>query len=170
MGFALSTLQLRSPAFDHCTVMPVRCTAEGKNVSPELVFSGVPAETRSLAVVCHDPDAPLVTSGGYGFVHWVLYNLPVSMAALEEGTTQGTGGLNDFGETDYGGPMPPLGHGVHHYYFWGMALSLDVQMPPGLSLIEFLAEAEPLIIGMNRLIGTYERRPAWRGCAGRARA
>lgn len=167
MGFALSTLQLRSPAFDHCTMMPARCTAEGTNVSPALVFSGVPADARALAVVCHDPDAPLVTGGGYGFVHWVLYNLPVGLRGLDEGTRLGTGGLNDFGETDYGGPMPPVGHGVHHYYFWALALSLDVRMPPGLSLTEFLAEVEPLIIGMNRLIGTYERRSSASVAAGR---
>ena len=74
-------------------------------------------------MLCHDPDAPLVSPGGtYGFVHWVLYNIPASVAQLPEGVQGYTSGQNDFGKRVYGGPMPPEGHGVHHYFFWLLAL------------------------------------------------
>ncbi|MGM0553911.1 MAG: YbhB/YbcL family Raf kinase inhibitor-like protein [Pseudomonadota bacterium] len=158
MGFALSDMQLTSPAWTTGEPIPVRYTGEGQDLSPPLAWSGVPSEVRGLAVICHDPDAPLVKPGQYGFVHWVLYNLPPDVAGLEEGTALGTTGQTDFGRTGYGGPMPPPGHGVHHYFFWLLALARDLQAPPGLALDAFLERAEPRVIAMNRLVGTFERR------------
>ncbi|MDE2149799.1 MAG: YbhB/YbcL family Raf kinase inhibitor-like protein [Gammaproteobacteria bacterium] len=158
MGFALSDLQLTSPVFVHLGAIPNKYTGQGQDVSPPLAWRNVPAAARSLAVICHDPDAPLVASGGsYGFVHWVLYNIPGSVAALPEAARDHTAGKNDFGKTGYGGPMPPPGHGKHHYYFWLLALNDELNLPAGLTLWEFLRRAEPHVVGMNRLIGTYER-------------
>ena len=68
MGFALSSMQLTSPAFGNGEAVPARHTGEGSDVSPPLAWSGVPKGTRSLALICHDPDAPLIKSGTYGFV------------------------------------------------------------------------------------------------------
>ena len=157
MGFALSDMQLRSAAFESRGAIPARHTGEGEDVSPQLSWSGAPDGAKSFAVICHDPDAPLVTPGTYGFVHWVLYDLPGSATGLEEGTGEGTAGANDFGGSGYGGPMPPEGHGVHHYFFWVLALDRELDLEPGLTLWQFLERAEPHIIGMNRLVGTYER-------------
>lgn len=157
MGFALSDMQLSSSAFDNHGRIPARHTGEGEDVSPPLAWSGAPQGTRSFAVLCHDPDAPLVKAGTYGYVHWVVYNLPASTNALEEASDAGTAGLNDFGKGSYGGPMPPEGHGVHHYYFWILALDRDPDLEPGLSLWQFLEQTEPHILGMNRLVGTYSR-------------
>ena len=141
MPFALSEMQLTSTAFDSRGVIPKRHTGEGEDVSPALAWSGAPDGTKAFAVICHDPDAPLVKPGNYGFVHWVLYNLPASTTSLDEASSEGTAGANDFGGTGYGGPMPPDGHGVHHYFFWVVALDQDLGLEPGL----------------NRLVGTYER-------------
>ncbi|WP_290653069.1 YbhB/YbcL family Raf kinase inhibitor-like protein [Aquisalimonas sp.] len=158
MGFALSNMQLTSPAFRHGGAIPAKYTGEGDDTSPALSWTGIPEGTQSLAVLCHDPDAPLVTSRGtYGFVHWVLYNLPPSIDSLPEGVEGYTVGPNDFGNPGYGGPMPPDGHGTHQYYFWVLALSAAPELEEGLSMWEFLARTEPQIIGMNRLVGTYER-------------
>lgn len=157
MGFALSDMQLTSTAFESRGPIPKKHTGEGEDVSPALAWSGAPAGTQSFAVICHDPDAPLVMPGTYGFVHWVLYNLPASTTGLAEGTGEGTAGGNDFGKTGYGGPMPPEGHGVHHYFFWVLALDRELDLEPGLTLWQFLERTEPHIIGMNRLVGTYER-------------
>lgn len=157
MGFALSDMQLTSNAFVSRGAVPKKHTGEGEDVSPQLTWSGAPAGTQSFAVICHDPDAPLVTPGTYGFVHWVLYNLPPSTTELAEGTGEGTAGGNDFGRTGYGGPMPPEGHGVHHYFFWVLALDRAPDLEPGLTMWQFLERAEPHIVGMNRLVGTYER-------------
>jgi len=157
MGFALSDMQVKSTAFQQRGAIPTKHTGEGDDVSPPLSWSGAPEGTKSFAVICHDPDAPLVKPGTYGFVHWVLYNLPADTTSLDEGTGMGTVGANDFGKTGYGGPMPPEGHGVHHYFFWVLALDKEVSLEPGLTLWEFLEKIEPNLIGMNRLVGTYTR-------------
>lgn len=157
MGFALSDMQVTSPAFASRGSIPKRNAADGDDRSPELAWSGAPDGTKSFAVICHDPDAPLVTPGTYGFVHWVLYNLPASTTHLEEAADEGTVGGNDFGNMGYGGPMPPEGHGVHHYFFWVIALDRELDLEPGLTLWRLLERVEPHILGMNRIVGTYER-------------
>lgn len=158
MGFAPSDMQLTSSAFEPVSAIPSKHTGEGKDVSPALAWVDPPTGTKAFAVICHDPDAPLVSPNGtYGFVHWVLYNIPASVSELAEGSKQYTEGTTDFGKTGYNGPMPPEGHGVHHYYFWVLALDEDLELEAGLTLWEFLEKAEPNVIGMNRLIGTYER-------------
>lgn len=157
MGFALSTMQLTSPAFAAGGAIPRTHTGEGEDVSPALAFRDVPAGTQSLAVICHDPDAPLVTPGHYGFVHWVLYGIPASTRELAEGTTDFVAGTNDFGNEGYGGPMPPEGHGPHHYFFWVLALDAAPKLPAGLDLWTLLEKIEPHVLGMNRLVGTYRR-------------
>ncbi len=118
MGFALSDLQLATGAFEPLGPIPEKYTGEGVDVSPPLTWTNVPEGTVSFAVFCHDPDAPKISEGGwYGFSHWLLYNIPASVTSLEEGVTEFARGRNDFGRTGYGGPMPPVGHGLHHYYY-----------------------------------------------------
>ncbi|WP_372748985.1 YbhB/YbcL family Raf kinase inhibitor-like protein [Litorivivens sp.] len=158
MGFALSDMTLTSSAFANAGAIPKKHTGEAEDVSPALRWENAPAGTKSFAVICHDPDAPLVSPGGtYGYVHWVLYNLPADCNSLEEGTNAGTAGKNDFGNTNYGGPMPPPGHGMHQYYFWVLALNTDQKFDAGLTLWQLLDTIEPHVIGMNRLVGTYQR-------------
>ncbi len=157
MGFALSKMQLTSSAFEQGGRIPARYTGEAENVSPALDWSGAPEAARSFAVVCHDPDAPLVSKGSYGYVHWVLYNIPASVTSLAEGAQGYTSGLSDFGKPGYGGPMPPNGHGTHHYYFWVFALNEELNLEPGLTLWQLLEKIEPHTLGMNRLVGTYSR-------------
>lgn len=157
MPFAPSSMQLTSPAFGRLGQIPKKHSGEGDNVSPPLAWSSVPPGTEAFALICHDPDAPVVTPGSYGFVHWVLYNIPATVTSLPEGVEGYTNGMTGFGKAGYGGPMPPEGHGVHHYYFWLIALNAKRNLKPGLSLAELLTEIEPTVIGMNRLIGTYVR-------------
>ena len=157
MGFALSEIELVSSAFQQGGDIPQTFTGEGDDVSPPLSWSNVPEGTRSFAMICHDPDAPLVTPGAYGFVHWVAYNIPASVTQLAEGETSYTSGANSFGSTGYGGPMPPEGHGIHHYFFWILALDVELDLEAGLSMEALLRKIEPNVIGMNRLVGTYSR-------------
>lgn len=157
MPFAPSKMQLTSTAFAPGGPIPTRHTQEGDDVSPALSWSDAPAGARAFAVICHDPDAPLVKAGAYGYVHWVLYGLPASVTSLDEGTTLGTAGTNDTGTTGWSGPMPPQGHGEHRYYFWIIALDDDAPMEAGLTLWQWLERAEPHVIAMNRLTGTYRR-------------
>ena len=157
MGFALTDMTLTSSNFAHGTRIPTKHTGEGPDTSPHLSWKNVPDGTKSFAIVCHDPDAPLLTPEAYGYVHWVLYGIPGSKRELGEATPDYTQGSNDFGTTGYGGPMPPPGHGVHQYYFWVFALNQELDLPPGLSMLELFKKMEPSVIGMNRLVGTYER-------------
>ncbi len=158
MGFALSDIQLSSSAFANGGKIPRKHTGEGEDVSPQLSWDNVPVGTKSFAVICHDPDAPLISANGtYGFVHWVLYNIPAATRSLDEGCGDFTPGQNNFGNSAYGGPMPPNGHGDHQYYFWILALNEDLNLAAGLSLWDLLARIEPNVIGMNRLIGKYNR-------------
>jgi Raf kinase inhibitor-like YbhB/YbcL family protein len=157
MGFALSEMKLSSAAFTDGGAIPARHTGEDADVSPALSWEGAPENTKAFVLFCHDPDAPLVKPGSYGFVHWVLYGIPGSTTALDEGTDAFVAGANDFGNTGYGGPMPPEGHGRHHYFFWLLALDAEPDLPSGLDLWEVLRRIEPSVIAMNRLVGTYER-------------
>lgn len=157
MKFALSDLQVTSTAFEEGGPIPPKHTGEGADTSPPLEWSAVPEGTRSFAVICHDPDAPVIKDGGYGFVHWVLYNVPGSATGLAEGVGDYATGDSDFGRPGYGGPMPPNGHGTHRYFFWVLALGREPDLEAGLTLHALLEKIEPDVLGMNRLMGTYER-------------
>ena len=157
MGFALSDMQLSSTAFEAGGSIPVRHTGDGEDVSPEMSWAGVPDGTRSFALICHDPDAPLVKPGTYGFVHWVLYGIPGTETGLAEGIADYVQGVNDFGKSGYNGPAPPPGHGTHHYFFWLLALDNEPDLEPGLTMWQLLDEVEANVIGMNRFMGSYER-------------
>lgn len=159
MGFALNLdLNLSSSAFAADGAIPTKHTGEGEDVSPQLSWSTAPAGTKSLAVICHDPDAPLVSANGtYGFVHWVVYNIPANVTELPENCTDYTQGKSNFNRPGYGGPMPPEGHGEHKYYFWVLALDSEPNLAEGLDMWELLAKVEPNTLAMNRLVGTYQR-------------
>jgi Raf kinase inhibitor-like YbhB/YbcL family protein len=150
-----SRLQLHSPAFDHGESIPRRYTGEGPDLSPPLAWSEVPPEAKELAVICDDPDAPTPQP----WVHWVLCGLSPGSRTLEEGEHgKAIEGANDFGRTGYGGPMPPKGHGVHHYHFKLYALDAKLGLEPGVTKAKALAAMQGHIVAEGELMGTYERR------------
>ena len=157
MKFAPSDMQVSSPAFGAGGKIPSKHSGEGADTSPPLQWDKVPDGTRSFAVICHDPDAPVVSAGSYGFTHWVLYNVPPTTTSLPEDCNDYTSGPSEFGKPGYGGPMPPNGHGTHNYFFWVLALDREPDLEPGLTLSQLLGSVEANVIGMSRLIGTYER-------------
>lgn len=152
MGLNIQDLRIRSSAFDDGGRMDDRFTKDGGNDQPPLEISGVPDGTTELAVICHDPDAPLP----WGFTHWVLTGIPADTTSIDEnaGDDAYTPGPNGFGDDGYGGPMPPPGHGPHHYYFWVYALDTAVDGP--VSRRDFLDRYGDNIIEQNRTIGVYE--------------
>lgn len=101
----------------------------GENISPEIHWQGAPPDTRSFAVVMHDPDAPT----GSGWWHWVVFNIPANVTSLPEGAGDPKSGLipeaiqsrTDFGSPGYGGACPPEGHGDHRYQFRVYALKVE---------------------------------------------
>lgn len=85
MGFAFSDLKLSSDAFDEGGPIPARHTGDGEDLPPALSWKQAPAGTKAFAIICHDPYAPLISGNGtYGFVHWVLYNIPGDVQQLDD--------------------------------------------------------------------------------------
>lgn len=154
-------LTLTSPNFAPNGAIPAKFTCEGDDVSPALQWSGVPAGTKSLALIVDDPDAPDPKAPRMTWVHWVLYNMPpapgglaedIAAAHLPAGTREG---LNDWKRTGYGGPCPPVGR---HRYFHKL-YALDVVLPdlgiPSKTDLEKAMEGH--VIERAELIGTYQK-------------
>lgn len=121
----------------------------GKNLSPQLAWSGFPEATRGFTVTCYDPDAPT----GSGFWHWSLVNLPVSVTELERGIDPLPDGAfcvrNDYGDLGYGGAAPPPGDRPHRYVFAVHALDVD--------RLEVTDDATPAYVGFNLTFHTLAR-------------
>ena len=73
-------LVIKSSAFGESQEIPPMYTCDGRDVSPPLNWSGVPLEAKSLALIVDDPDAPDPAAPKRTWVHWLLYNLPPSLA------------------------------------------------------------------------------------------
>jgi Raf kinase inhibitor-like YbhB/YbcL family protein len=158
-------LQLRSPGFSHDERIPKRHAhrPEGADVSPPLSWSGLPESARELALICEDPDAPQAEP----FVHWVIYRIPASSPGLPEGVAKDERpgnpegmlqGTNSFDELGWSGPLPPVGHGTHHYHFRLYALDTRLEhLGPGATKEQLLQELEGHVVAEGELVGTYER-------------
>jgi len=151
-------LELKSPAFSHESQIPPQYTCEGKDVSPHLQWSGVPDGTKSLALISDDPDAPSKT-----WVHWVIYNIPAGTRELHHGFPHDPSlpdgirqGINDSGETGYGGPCPPPGK-PHRYYFKLYALDCLLEIKGAVTKEKLLEAMKGHVLGEAVLMGTYER-------------
>lgn len=147
-------------------VVPKDHTADGKNVSPALMWSGAPAATKQFALVMDDPDVPMPG----GFVHWVVYKIPPTAKGLPAelpmdatltapadlaGTIQG---LSGFRRAGYRGPAPPPGK-PHHYTFTFYALDTELALAEGANRAELMKAMEGHIIGQGSLVSIYERAP-----------
>jgi Raf kinase inhibitor-like YbhB/YbcL family protein len=149
--FFIGELALTSSAFEFGGRIPDIHTGNGEDISPALSWSGAPAETKGYALVCHDPDAPLMD----GFTHWVVYNLSADTTSLPEGAFDLVEGKNNVGDVGYMGPAPPPGHGTHRYYFWIYALDTDEQLDPGLTRRELMDRLADHVLEQARFVGTY---------------
>lgn len=151
MGLNIQDLAISSPDVADQGAIDARFAADTGNETPRIEISGVPAEAVELAVILHDPDAPLPN----GFTHWVVYGIDPSSTSFGGGVEVGKLGPNTMGEAVYSGPQPPPGHGLHHYYFWVYALDRPVEGTP--SREEFLRDYADAIVEQNRLVGTYHQ-------------
>ena len=150
-------IEITSSAFEDGGMIGAKYTCDGEDVSPPLKWGAVPEGTKSVALICDDPDAPMGT-----FVHWVIFGLPADTKELAEnippdktlpnGAKQGT---TDFGRIGYGGPCPPSG--THRYFFKIYALDSQVDLPAGATKRELLEAMEGHILGQGQLIGKYKR-------------
>lgn len=147
---------LTSPAFRPGSTIPRDHTADGDDKAPPLAWTGAPAQTRSFALVCSDPDAPRGT-----FHHWGLYDIPADMDRLDEGYRPHGDvktAVNDFGRTGWGGPAPPRGHPPHRYVFRLYALDVDLLAMKGTpDVAELVRAVVPNAIAHADLVGFYGR-------------
>jgi hypothetical protein len=153
------TMQLMSKAFTEGQTIPKQFTGDGRDASPPLHWSGAPAGTKSIALICDDPDAPRAEP----WVHWVLYDLPADTRELAEGVPAngslslgGKQGQNDFGITGYGGPAPPPGK-LHRYFFKLYALDASLNLKEGATKQQVEAAMKNHVLATGQLMGTYKR-------------
>ncbi|HWX22464.1 MAG TPA: YbhB/YbcL family Raf kinase inhibitor-like protein [Candidatus Binatia bacterium] len=151
-------MQLTSTAFTEGAPIPAKYTCEGKDLSPPLKWSDVPAQAKCLVLIADDPDAPVGT-----WVHWVLFDLPATVSELPEGLPKtqyipggAKQGLNDFKRLGYGGPCPPPGK-PHRYFFKLYALDALLELKPGTGKKEVERAMEKHILAQGQLMGTFKR-------------
>ena len=156
-GVQLMQFTLSSPAFAPGQPIPRKYSCDGQDISPPLNWGEPPQNTRSLALIADDPDAP-----GGTFVHWVLYNVPSNSRALPEGVAKSEKladaslhGKNSWGRLGYGGPCPP--GGTHRYFFKLYALDSVLGLPSGASKQRLLEAMQGHIVAQVELMGTYYR-------------
>ncbi|MEP7275531.1 MAG: YbhB/YbcL family Raf kinase inhibitor-like protein [Betaproteobacteria bacterium] len=114
--------------FAFAVIDPVAHVRPSANRNPDFAWHDVPAGTRSLALLCHDPDVP--SSGDdvnregcvvpaslprVDFFHWVLVDLAPTAAGIARGVH--ANGVVPHGKP---GPIAPDGarHGANDYTGW----------------------------------------------------
>jgi Raf kinase inhibitor-like YbhB/YbcL family protein len=152
------TLELTCTAFRNGDAIPKPYTADGQDISPPLKWADPPSGTRSLTVICEDPDAPRGT-----FTHWLLFNLPADARELSDnipnektlpnGVRQGA---NDFGKIGYVGPSPPPGK-PHRYFFKLYALNQMLDLPAGSTKDQLKGAMKGHVLAEGDLLGIYGR-------------
>ena len=134
---------------------PANPNCVGENVSPQLSWTGVPAGTRSFAILMEDPEG----RGGAGVHHWVAYGIPATVTSFAEGevskaSDKYVGGKSTQGVPNYSGPCTPPGS-PHHYTFVLIATDLDPkELPAGLTREELLAKIVPAAPAASHAKGT----------------
>lgn len=151
-------LTVLSTAFIMGAVVPPKFTCKGENVSPPLMWGQVPDKTRSIVVICDDPD-----SAGGDWVHWLLFNVPPETQKLDEhvpatpelvsGAIQG---LNDYDKNCYMGPCPPPGK-PHRYYYKVYALDIKLSLTTSARKPDVLEAMEGHVLAQGQLMGTFKR-------------
>ena len=149
--------ELTSTAFANGDPIPMKYSCDDQDISPPLQWKDPPEGTRSFALICDDPDAPVGT-----WVHWVLYNLPASTLSLPEAVPSdadlpdgGRHGQNSWGRPGYGGPCPP--GGTHRYFFKLYALDAELDLAAGASKEELLPAMEAHVLASTETMGVYSR-------------
>ncbi len=164
-GDKLMTMQVHSQEFEAGQPIPRPCTGEGADRSPPLSWSNAPDGTREFALICDDPDAPSAEP----WVHWVIYGIAKDQSELPAGLApdaelesplvcrQGRNSWTSGQTIGYRGPMPPPGHGTHHYHFKLYALDIVLDLKPGVTKRQLLTAIKGHVVATGELVGTYRR-------------
>jgi hypothetical protein len=145
-----SGLTVKSSSFSNNGMIPVKYTCQGEQLSPPLNISDVPAVAKSLALILHDPDAPMKG----GFTHWVVWNLPTD-GNLPENFKGADQGLNGAKKTGYIGMCPPSG--THHYHFMVYALDTRLNIDKNTNKAGLEKAMSGHIVAQGELVGLYQK-------------
>jgi len=150
-------LDIMSTSFGEGDLIPKKYTCDGADVSPQLSWSQPPEGTKSVVLICDDPDAPVGT-----WVHWVLYGLSPDTLEISENIPDdkevlggAKHGVNDFRKYGYGGPCPP--GGTHRYFFKLYAVDTEVDLDSGATKDEVLGAIKGHVLAEGQLMGRYSR-------------
>jgi Raf kinase inhibitor-like YbhB/YbcL family protein len=143
--------------FENGEMIPIKFTADGENVNPELRISEIPRGTKSILLIVEDPDAKKVA--GFNWIHWVVFDIPVNSdeILIKENSVSGILGKTSSGKKDYSGPSPPKGSGTHHYHFKFFAVDKFLDLPEMSSVEEIKEKIARHVLGEADLVGTYKR-------------
>jgi Raf kinase inhibitor-like YbhB/YbcL family protein len=151
------SMVIESSSFSSGDNISTRFTCDGAGLSPEVHWPSPPAGTRSLAIVMDDPDTP------FGFVHWLVYDIPVEARDIAEGASSHTAllhgaveGLNSSDTLGYTGPCPP-GTRSHHYVFRLYALDVTLDFPPGKTKEQLAAAVKEHVLAEGQITDLYGR-------------
>lgn len=142
-------MRLTSPAFKDNEFIPDKWTCKGEDINPELVIEDMPQNTKSLALIVDDPDAPRGT-----WVHWLVYDMAL-IKSIKENSVPGKQGINDAGTKNYHGPCPP--QGVHRYFFKIYALDCQLNLKEGIDKPCLEKAMQNHILDKAELIGLYTK-------------
>ena len=163
-GVQVAKLDVTSTSFSADGAMPSKYTCEGEDTSPALAWSDPPPETKSIAVIVDDPDAPDPAAPKMVFVHWVLYDLAPATKQIAEGaknaTSAGPGardGKNDFGQSGWKGPCPPKGRHRYFHKVYARDTVLGDRKQPTKAELEKAMSGH--VLAKGELVGTYEKQP-----------
>ncbi|MBS1119632.1 MAG: hypothetical protein H6Q90_1860 [Deltaproteobacteria bacterium] len=146
---AVAKLTVRSPAFPAHGEIPSEYTCDGREISPPLVWSGVPRGTRSIVILVEDATTA-------AFTHWIVTGLGATTSSLAGGTALPRGaiaGKNDLRKAGWTGPCPARGR--HHYTF--RVFALDVPLGKQVTSQSLPAALNGHVIATGELVGTYQR-------------
>ncbi len=150
-------LEIRAEAFETGAEMPMRLTQEGPNLSPALVFSGVPPQARSLVLIADDPDAPDPAAPKRVWLHWLVVNIDPAAQGFSEGLgtcpPDALAAVNDSGVRGWSGPRPPIGR--HRYFFRLYALDTVLTLPENFTRAQAEAAMQGHILEEASTMGTY---------------
>jgi hypothetical protein len=144
-------MKLTSSAFEHNRDIPSKYTCDADDINPPLSIMEVPEETKSLALLVDDPDAPVGD-----WVHWLVWNIPPTTTEIaEDAAPSGIEGTTDFDRTEWGGPCPPSGK--HRYFFKLYALDAELDLDSSARKADLLSAIEGHILEKTELVGSYQR-------------
>lgn len=150
-------LTITTPAFANGADMPECFTQEAENLSPELRFSGVPPQTRSLVLIADDPDAPDPAAPKRLWLHWLVINIAPQTTGFAQGIKHYPRGarvaVNDSGVRGWSGPRPPVGR--HRYYFKLYALDTTLDLPEAFTRSDVENAMQGHVLASAETMGTY---------------